>query len=157
MSSEKEVLITHLFKAPVDLVYRAFTDQKYLERWFAPNGCSVFYVKLDIKVGGAFHSCIVDPKHGNCWCIGVYKKLIRNKRIVYEISNSDENGRPVKPSDIGMDAEWPMTTLVSITFETKGEMTEVVLHQTVAEKIAKKTGAYPSWIQMLERLNEILK
>ena len=155
-TNDKEVLITHLFNAPVDLVFEAFTDPKHLERWFAPNGCTISYKSIDVSVGGKFHSCISDPKNGDCWCIGVYKEIIKNKKIVYEIAIADENGNLTEPATIGMDKEWPMKTLVSITFKEINKQTEITLRQTVSEKIAKRTGAHPSWIQMLEKLKEIL-
>jgi hypothetical protein len=55
-----------------------------------------------------------------------------------------------------MDAEWPGETLVSITFSESNGKTTIILKQSVSESVAKKTGAHPSWIQMLERCEIII-
>lgn len=151
-----EFLITHTFHAPVDLVFKAWTTPQYLERWFAPHGCTIRFVKLNVSVGGTFHSCISNPEFGDCWCIGVYKEIVKNEKIVYLITIADQKGKPVQPASIGMDPEWPMETLVTITFKELNGITEITLKQTVSEVIAKRTGAHPSWIQMFVRLGKLL-
>jgi len=65
---------------------------------------------------------------------------------------SDEYGNTVDPVKAGMDPDWPIETLVSITFSELDGKTIIVLRQTVSQQLATKTGAYPSWIQMMERL-----
>lgn len=63
-NKEKELYITHLFNAPVEMVFQAWTDPKQLTQWYAPEGCSISYKHLNIKENGNFHSCIHDPVHG---------------------------------------------------------------------------------------------
>jgi hypothetical protein len=53
-------------------------------------------------------------------------------------------------------SEWPRETIVTVTFVELGGKTKLTLHQTVLESIAKRTGAHPSWIEMLDRLAENL-
>lgn len=74
------------------------------------------------------------------------------ERIVYTLAIADATGRPVAPADAGMDPEWPQETVVTVTFEDLEGKTRLTLHQTVGEALAKRTGAHPSWIQMLDRL-----
>ncbi len=155
--AQNEIFITHFFNAPVELVFSAWTDSKLLERWFAPNGCTIKFKKMDFRECGTFHSCISNPIHGDCWCIGEYLEIIKFKRIVYTMQNADENGKAVDPLSIGMDADWPKISTVYITFEEVEGKTKLTLEQTVNETLAKKTGAYPSWIQMLDNLDVKLK
>ena len=51
-----------------------------------------------------------------------------------------------------MDPDWPLETVVTVTFVPKGSRTVLTLHQTVSESLAKRTGAHPSWLQMFDRL-----
>jgi hypothetical protein len=46
--------------------------------------------------------------------------------------------------------------VVTVTFEDAGGKTRLTLHQTVSEVVAKRTGAHPSWLAMLDRLAEQL-
>jgi uncharacterized protein YndB with AHSA1/START domain len=50
----KELVITRVFDAPRELVYRAFTDPDQLAQWFGPVGYSVprDSVDIDVRVGG---------------------------------------------------------------------------------------------------------
>jgi uncharacterized protein YndB with AHSA1/START domain len=152
----REVEITYTFNAPRSDVFNAWTNQADLEQWFAPHGCVIKYKKFEFKVGGTFHSRISNPQYGDCWCIGEYKEIAAPAKIVYTLLNADENGNPIDPKSIGIDPEWPGETLVSITFSENEGKTTIILKQNAPETIAKKTGAYPSWIQMLERLDQTI-
>ena len=153
----KEVDITYTLDYPREVVFNAWTDPAFLPEWFAPHGCSIKFEKLDIREGGFFHSCISNPKFGDCWCIGEYLEIKAPEKIIHTMINADENGKPIDPASIGMDAEWPGETLVTITFSeiVKGKTT-INLKQTVSEALAKKTGAHPSWIQMFERMESYI-
>jgi hypothetical protein len=74
----------------------------------------------------------------------------------FTIAISKENGERVEPRDVGMDPEWPAETIVTVSFEDNQGRTKFTLRQTVDESIAKRTGAYPSWLEMLDRLAERL-
>ena len=43
-TADREVLITRVYDAPRNLVFRAWTDRDHLERWFAPVGCTIRFV-----------------------------------------------------------------------------------------------------------------
>lgn len=150
------VLITRLIDAPRELVFRSWSEAKHLEKWYAPNGCGIEFRKLEFRPGGNFHSCIRTPDGHQCWCTGVYEEIADPERIVYSMFVSDESGKLMEPTSVGMDPEWPAKTIVTVKFEAVGNQTRLTLHQTVGESLAKKTGAYPSWLSMLDRLESEL-
>jgi uncharacterized protein YndB with AHSA1/START domain len=149
-----EVVITRLIDAPRELVFAAWTDPARLVKWFAPHGCSIHFTSIDIRPGGSFHSCIRNPRFKDCWAIGTYREVVPPERIVFSMAVADANGQRVTAVQAGMDPEWPAETLVTVTFTADGDRTKLTLHQTVLETIAKRTGAYPSWIAMFDRLAE---
>ncbi len=53
-TATEELVITRVFNAPRELVYRAFTDPDQLAQWFGPTGFSVprETVDMDARVGG---------------------------------------------------------------------------------------------------------
>jgi uncharacterized protein YndB with AHSA1/START domain len=156
-TADREVYLTYTFNAPREMVFKAWTDPKQLVKWFAPRNCTIVYKKLDIRKGGAYLSCINNPQYGDCWCKGVYKEVIFPECIEFTMVVSDKDGNTVDPLKAGMDPDWPIETLVSITFSEENGKTTIELRQTVSQKLATKTGAYPSWIQMLERLAEEIR
>jgi uncharacterized protein YndB with AHSA1/START domain len=153
--TKNEVFIEETFNAHIDSVFAAWTDPEKLVKWFAPDGCTIHFTKLEIKPGGRFHACISNPQFGDCWSIGEYKEVQPNTKIVFTMMNADENGHPINPAEIGMDANWPSETLVTITLSEENGKTKLQLRQTVSQELAKKTGAYPSWLQMLNNMRTL--
>ena len=152
--AEKEVVITRVFDAPRELVFKAWADREHLMRWYAPKGCTIRISTIDFRPGGVFHHCIRNPKFGDCWCKGIYREIVVPECIVYTLALADEKGNLVDPADVGHDPDWPRETTVTVTFAELEGKTKLTLHQTVLESIAKRTGAHPSWIEMLDRLAE---
>lgn len=156
-SESRMVVITRTFDAPVELVFEAWTNPRHLLRWFAPGGCSLRFVSIDVRPGGMFHSCISDPSFGECWCVGTYQEISRPERLVYSLAMADRHGNKVAPASVGHDARWPQETKLVVTFEDVDGKTRLTLRQSVSESLAKETGAYPGWLSMLDRLDELLQ
>lgn len=52
----EEFVITRVFDAPRDLVFKAHTECERLKRWWGPKGFIMTVCNLDLRPGGAFHS-----------------------------------------------------------------------------------------------------
>lgn len=157
MKNTKELAITHLFNAPREKVFEAWTKGEILEQWYAPDGCRIEFKELDVREGGRFHSCIYDPLHGDCWITGTYKEVKAPERLVFTMVLSDAEGNDVNALAAGKPEDWPEELLTTVTFESMGDQTKVSLHQTVSEEEARKTGAYQSWLKMFSKLERELK
>lgn len=155
-ADETEVLITRTFNAPRATVFKAWTDPQQLIRWYAPNGCRISYKYNHPELHGTFLSCIHTPDGKDCWCKGEYKEFVKNERLAFTMVVSNEKGESVSPTSVGMDPTWPTETLVTVTFEDVAGKTKLVLKQTVSEELAKRTGAHPSWLQMFDRLEQMI-
>lgn len=154
--NKNEVFIEETFNVSAEKVFSAWTDPEKLVKWYAPDGCTIRFNKIEIKTGGQFHSCISNPQFGDCWCIGEYKEVTPNTKIIFTLINADEKGNPMNPAEIGMSPDWPGETLVTVTFTEENGTTRLQLRQTVAQELAKETGAYPSWLQMLNHMKTLL-
>ena len=158
MNSDKnELLISHLFDAPRDVVFNAWTDPEQLKHWYAPDGCSIEFKAIDVKTDGHFHYCIQDPVHGPCWIIGTYLEILPNEKIVFTMVMSNEAGEAVTSLANGKVEDWPDRHIATVTFESIGQRTKMTIHQTVSEEKAKETGAYQSWVKMFNKLNLLLQ
>src|SRR5688500_9659115 len=147
-----EVLITREYNAPRELVFEAWTDPKHLEHWYAPEGCAIMISKFDFRSGGEFLHCIHNEMVKDCWCLGTFLEITEPEKIVYELIIADKDGKPANAVAVGMDPEWPARTTVTVFFEAIGNKTRITLHHAVSSPLAKKTGAYPSWLSMLNKL-----
>jgi uncharacterized protein YndB with AHSA1/START domain len=60
-AADRELVITRIFDAPRELVYRAFTDPDQLAQWFGPVGFSVprDTIEIDARPGGQWNLVMV--------------------------------------------------------------------------------------------------
>ena len=155
-AASRQVTITRTFEAPRELVFRMWSSPEFLTRWYAPRRCRLEVLHFDFREGGEFRYRIREPDGSGCLCSSIFTQIAAPERIVYTLCFSDEQGRFVTAKSVGADADWPDRTTVTVTFVEENGRTTMTIHQTVPESVAKRTGAYPSWVEMLERLSEEL-
>jgi uncharacterized protein YndB with AHSA1/START domain len=85
---DTELVITRVFDAPRELVYRAFTDPDQVAAWFGPVGYSVprDTVDMDVRVGGHQRFTMVNDSDPS-WRSPVdatYVEVIENELLVGE-------------------------------------------------------------------------
>ena len=83
------------------------------------------------------------------WFLGEHREVVKNKRLVYTESMSDENGNVLSPSDIGMPEGHPTTTQVTVELEDDDDRTKMVM--THAGIPADSPGA-AGWVAALDKL-----
>lgn len=155
-SQDKELFMTHLFDAPIEVVFEAWTDPEKLKHWYAPEGCTIEYKSIEVKKGGSFHYYINDPLHGGAWVMGTYLEILPPERLVFSIHLSNEQGDMINGSADGKSAGWPGEVRTTVTFEYIGNQTKATIHEAVSEEEARKTGAYKGWIEMFNKLNRLV-
>ena len=69
----KDFIITRLFDAPRDLVWKAWTDPEHIARWMNPSGGEMSFTKMDFRAGGMSHYCTATPDGGKMWGICHYQ------------------------------------------------------------------------------------
>jgi len=146
------VRIQQTFEAPREQIFDAWVQKELLEEWFAPDGCTLHIARLDVREGGGYHWCIKNPSFGECWTIGSYLEVHRPERLVFTATIADADGIPRTPESQGHDPAWPRDTTIRVRFTERAGRTSVTVEQDVSERLAKRTGAHPSWLQMLDRL-----
>lgn len=149
--------ITRTIAASRDLVFRMWTRPELLQRWYAPRRCQLETLSFDFRIGGTWGYRIREPNGEGCGlCTAVFEEIRAPERIVYTLFFSDERGAFVTAKSVGADPEWPDRTTVTVTFVEHEGKTTMTLQQTVPESVAKRTGAFPSWVEMIDRLCEEL-
>ena len=123
----EELVITRVFDAPREAVWKAWTDPKRLMRWWGPEGFTSPACKIDLRVGGKYLFCMRSPEGQDYWSTGVYRDIVPWERIVLTDSFADEKGNVVPASHYGMQGEWPLELVVTVTFEDGGGKTIMTL------------------------------
>lgn len=152
-SVEQDVWITRDFDAPRERVFKAWTTAEALTRWSAPNDCVLEMHSFEFRTGGTFRHSIRTPNGYSCRCKGEYLEISEPERIVLKMGFADEAGNSLTSEQVGQDPEWPSETTVTVTFVEVDGKTRLTLHQTAPAAVAQRTGALPSWNQMLDKLD----
>ncbi|TAK53153.1 MAG: SRPBCC domain-containing protein [Bacteroidetes bacterium] len=120
-SNEEEFVITRVFNAPREVVFKAWTEPEHLAQWWGPKGFTMIALKIDLRPGGIFHYHMKSPTGNDMWGRFVYRKIVIPERLEFIVSFSDEHGgitrHPLSPT-------WPLEMLNIVTFtESEGKTT----------------------------------
>jgi uncharacterized protein YndB with AHSA1/START domain len=113
------VVIERTFDAPVELIWKLWTEPEHFKAWYGPEEASVPVAKMDLRVGGQrLISMEAQTPNGpmQMWFTGEYRALNEHQLLVYTEAVSDESGNAM--SDM---------TEVRIEFEALGDRTRLVL------------------------------
>jgi uncharacterized protein YndB with AHSA1/START domain len=82
-------IISRVFDAPRDKVWRAWTEVEHLKQWWGPKGFSVTHCKLDLRPGGLMHYCLRTPNGQEMWGRWAILEVAKPERLVWINSFSD--------------------------------------------------------------------
>ena len=148
--------ITRVFDAPREAVWKAWTDPRRFMRWWGPEGFTSPSCIMDLRVGGKYLFCMRSPEGQDFWSTGVYRDIVPLERIVCTDSFADEKGNVVPASHYGMQEEWPLELLVTVTFENDGGKTIMTL-QHAGIPSGTVSECEDGWSGSFDKLAEILK
>jgi uncharacterized protein YndB with AHSA1/START domain len=141
------LVMTRIFPASRDLVFRAWTSADHLKHWFCPQGYSIPEVRVDFRVGGAFDLCMRSAAGQDHWMKGKYTEIVPNVRLGFE-------------SAVGPDDHPVFNARTLVTFDQEhGGSTRLTVKQsyTVFEPaiaMGMIQGATQGWTQTLDRLEK---
>lgn len=157
-AAKDELVITRIFDAPPELVWRAWTDPEHMKNWWGPKDFTCPFCRIDLKVGGKYLLCMKSEEGREFWVTGTYIEIIPNKKLVCTDSFSDEKGNVVPASDLGMPGkDWPLEMYVTVTLEDLGGKTKMTMKHVgiPGAEISDMTGS--GWNQSFDKLAESLK
>jgi uncharacterized protein YndB with AHSA1/START domain len=120
-----EFVIKRTFDAPVERVWRAWTEPEQMAQWWGPKGFTCEVVKLDLRPGGTFHYRLRSPQGQEMWGRFAYREAVPNERLVYINSFSDPEGGVSRHP---LHKDWPLEILSTIIFVEQDGKTTVTIH-----------------------------
>jgi uncharacterized protein YndB with AHSA1/START domain len=122
--SAHDFVITRVFDAPRELVFKAWTESERLREWWGPKGFAMLSLKLDLRLGGVFHYCMRAPNGSEMWGKFVYREIAAPERIVFVNLFSDEKGNLIRHP---LSPTWPLEVLATLTLTEHGGKTTLRL------------------------------
>lgn len=78
----REIIITTVYDAPRDRVWRAYTEPELIKQWWGPRYLTTNIDKMDVRQGGIWRFVQKDPQGNEYGFHGVFHELLRPERIV---------------------------------------------------------------------------
>jgi len=119
----RDVVVTRVFDAPVEQVWKAWVDPKLVMQWWGPTGFTCPLAEMDFREGGVSLVCMRAPKEFggqdmyNTW---TYKKIVPLQRIEYILHFTDKDGKAFDPAEMGLPAGIPKEVRNVNTFKGLG-------------------------------------
>jgi uncharacterized protein YndB with AHSA1/START domain len=151
-----ELLITRVFDAPLDKVWKAWTDPDEIKKWWGPAQFTAPSIENDFRVGGKYLYSMRGPDGQEYWSTGVYREIVPMERIVVTDSFADEKGNVVPASHYGM-TDFPMETEITVTFADLDGKTELTLKHSGMPAGEMGEQAEAGWNQSLDKFAEAIR
>jgi uncharacterized protein YndB with AHSA1/START domain len=140
--SERELVVTRLFDAPPQVVFKAWSRPELFQRWWVPASAPVSLVScdMDVRTGGKYRLEFGDGSNSMAF-FGKYLEVVPDSRIVW--TNDEEE-------------EGAVTT---VTFEDRGGKTLLTFHELYPTKEALEealTGSAAGLPEQFAQLDEFL-
>ncbi|HKY61683.1 MAG TPA: SRPBCC domain-containing protein [Gemmatimonadota bacterium] len=131
--------VSRIVPAPPEAVFRAWTEPREIEKWWAPDGMSVPFVDIDLKVGGTYRLGLQRPDADPFYATGTYREVQPPRRLVFTWRWEPDT---MKTGE----------TLVTIEFHEQDGKTEIVLTHERFPSTEVRDEHRKGWTECLERL-----
>ncbi len=138
---KNELIVTKIFDAPCELVWKAWTTPELISKWFAP-GIVMEVLELDARPGGHFRFADPNDKTSGEYT-GTYITVKPLEELSFSVMDFSSDSK-------GIEAGF------KIVFESLGEQTKITLTSIPPENSCDKT-TFDAWTGCFDRLAEVIK
>src|SRR5881398_95709 len=143
VNETERMVVTRVFDAPRELVWKAWTDPKYVMQWWGPKGFTSPVCKMDFRVGGKFLCCMKTPDGQEFWNAGEYHEIVPQDKIV--------------PAQLGIEHEAIDGAYDVTIFEDFGKgQTKLTFIGNEPMESAKNSGQMEGWNQILDKVAAVV-
>ena len=94
-NSAKKIHIVREFNAPIEKIWKAWTDPEILDKWWGPKPNRIETKIMDFKVGGTWQFAMITPEGQKHWLYAEFIAIENNKLISAKALFFDGEGNPV--------------------------------------------------------------
>jgi uncharacterized protein YndB with AHSA1/START domain len=147
---KQEIVMTRVFDAPRELVFKACTDPNLIPQWWGPKYLTTTVDRMDVKQGGIWRFIHHDADGNKYAFHGVYHEILSPERLIYTFEFEPVPGH---------------VSLETATFEEhdgKTKLTDRSVFQTIEDRDGMlqsgiEEGAVETWDRLAELLEKMQK
>jgi uncharacterized protein YndB with AHSA1/START domain len=153
----ERMVITRVFDAPRELVWKAWTEPKYMMQWWGPKGFTTPVCQMDFRVGGKTLFCMKSPDGQECWNGIEYHEIVPYEKIVSLMFFSDSKGNKIDPAQLGIEHEAIEGAYDVTLFEDLGDGRTKLTHiGNEPMENAIESGQYEGWKEILDKVAAVV-
>ena len=148
----KKIFVTRTFDAPLEKVWKAWTNKEILEQWWAPKPWKAKTKSMNFATGGSWLYAMVGPANEEHWSKAEYLSVVPLKSFHGKDCFCDKDGNPISgfPS-----TDWKVNFIssqnqtlveVELSFENEEQLNQLV-----------KMGFEQGFAMAHDNLDEVLK
>ena len=142
MQTKLSLVLTRRIKAPPSLVYRAWTEKEYADRWVGPENFDVVENSADVRVGGEWRTIMRDLATGELHeSRGTYRELVPDHKIAFTFAWKDD------PKD---------NTICTVELHEREGETLMTFTQEPFIDVSERDGHAAGWGQAFDKLARLL-
>lgn len=125
-----DVVLVRTFDAPVEAVWKAWTEPAEIVKWWGPKGYASPFAKVDFREGGSYLFAMKAPEsHGGqeSYVAGTYLRIVPMERIEMTQGLADRDGRALDPRALGFPADFPPIIPTTVSFKPVAGKTTVTV------------------------------
>jgi uncharacterized protein YndB with AHSA1/START domain len=127
---DKELVITRIFDAPAELVFKVWTEPEHIKNWWGPKPFTAPRCEVDLRPGGEYVYVMRSPDGQEFPVQGTFKEIEKNKKLVYtdDMYKQADFWKMMIGGKVGPDVDFPaLQLIVTVTFEDQGDKTKFTL------------------------------
>lgn len=153
----ERMVVTRVFDAPRELVWKAWTDPKYVKQWWGPHGFTTPVCEMDFRVGGRSLYCMRTPDGQEFWNGVEYIEIVPPEKIVSLMYFADAKGNKIDAAELGIEHEAVDGAYDVTLFEDLGDgRTKLTFIGNEPMESAKESGQMEGWKQILDKVAEVV-
>ncbi len=157
MTPIKELEIERTYDAPVNNVWKAWTEPEQIKAWWGPDNVSISECEVDLRVGGRIYIVMeageaMGPYKGTRWPMdGTFTEVEENSRLAYAVKAWTE----------GQEGTTEIDQVTELTMHEDNGKTIIklraIINKTGPDAKMAVEGMQMGFNQQLEKLSDFLK
>jgi uncharacterized protein YndB with AHSA1/START domain len=156
VNETERMVVTRIFDAPRELVWKAWTEAKYIMQWWGPKGFTSPVCQMDFRVGGKLLCCMRSPDGQEGWNAVEYYEIVPYEKIVSLMYFSDAEGNKIDPAQLGIEPAIEGAYDVTLFEDLGNGRTKLTFIGNEPMESAKNSGQAEGWSEQLDKVAEVV-
>ncbi|HWD86865.1 MAG TPA: SRPBCC domain-containing protein [Mucilaginibacter sp.] len=162
---DREFVITRIFGAPKELVFKVWTEPEHIKKWWGPDPFTCSRAEIDLRAGGEYSYTMRSPEGQEFPPYeGKLIEVVQNEKIVYSIDafKQADTWKARISHRVGPEVDFStLQSFVTVLFEDAGDnstkltFTQRFFNNDVRDAIVE-SGAVEGWTVMMQKFAEEL-